>query len=156
MDLGPGAVSRSGKERALGTIQTFDHTADVGFRVQAEGLDDLFRTSAEGLFDYIVANRDRVQVQSTESVDLRADSTEDLLIAWLNELIFRCETRHLLFTEFDIRIAPDGLGLHAEIGGEPIDRDRHELDHEVKAVTYHGASLRQEGETWVAELILDI
>lgn len=140
----------------MGTIQTFDHTADVGFRVEAQGLDDLFRTSAEGLFDYIVVNRGQVHVRSLESVDLRADSTEDLLIAWLNELIFRCETRHHLFAEFDVRVAPDGLGLHAEIGGEPIDRDRHELDHEVKAVTYHGASLRETGGTWTAELILDI
>ena len=37
-----------------------------------------------------------------------------------------------------------------------IDRDRHELDHEVKAVTHHGLILRREGEGWLAEVILDI
>jgi SHS2 domain-containing protein len=140
----------------LGTIETFDHTADVGFRVAGADLDDLFRTAAEGMFDYIVVNRAEVRAEATEPVALRAESTVDLLIAWLNELIFRCETRHRLYSTFDVRVSPDGTALEATIGGEPIDRDRHVLDHEVKAVTYHGMELRREGPGWVAELILDI
>lgn len=140
----------------MGTIETFDHTADVGLRIEAESLDDLFRTAAEGLFDYVVANRDAVRPESNEDVELRADSTADLLLAWLGELIFRCETRHRLYSRFDVRLDPDGLGLHATIAGEPIDRVRHELDHEVKAVTHHGASLEERGGRWRAELILDI
>jgi SHS2 domain-containing protein len=140
----------------LGTIETFDHTADVGLRVTGADLDDLFRTAAEGVFDYIVANRDAVRIATTEAVALRADTPADLLVAWLNELIFRCETRHLLYTRFDVRVAADGSSLEATIGGEPIDRDRHVLDHEVKAVTHHGMTLRREGREWIAELILDI
>ena len=140
----------------MGTIEVFDHTADVGLRVRASTIDDLFRTSAEGLFDYIVANREAVRVERVDALSLRAGSPTDLLADWLAELIFRSETDHRLYTRFDVRVAPDGLSLEAEIGGEPIDRDRHVLDHEVKAVTRHGLSLRREGAGWVAELILDI
>jgi SHS2 domain-containing protein len=140
----------------LGTVETFDHTADVGLRVRAGDLDDLFRSAAEGVFDYVVANRDQVREAERESVSLRAETPADLLVAWLNELIFRCETRHRLYTRFDVRVAEDGRSLDAEIGGEPIDAARHELDHEVKAVTRHGLTLRRDGEEWVAELILDI
>jgi SHS2 domain-containing protein len=140
----------------LGTIETFDHTADVGLRIQADNLDDLFRTAAEGVFDSIVANRDEVRIAAREPVSLQARATDELLVTWLNELIFRCETRHRLYTQFDVHLADDGLSLQAEIGGESIDRDRHLLDHEVKAVTRHGLSVRREGEGWLAELILDI
>ena len=140
----------------MGTIATFDHTADVGLAIRASDLDDLFRTAAEGVFDYIVTNRDAVRVEETERVALRAETTADLLVTWLNDLIFRSETRHRLYARFDVRLAGDGLGLEAEIGGEPIDRDRHVLDHEVKAVTHHGLTLRQDGDGWLAELILDI
>jgi SHS2 domain-containing protein len=140
----------------LGRIETFDHTADVGLRVVGEDLDDLFRTAAEGVFDYIVVNRDAVRDQQREEVVLSAETPADLLASWLNELIFRSETRHLLYSRFDVRVADDGLSLRAEVGGEPIDRDRHILDHEVKAVTHHGLALRREGEGWLAELILDI
>jgi SHS2 domain-containing protein len=140
----------------MGTIEVFDHTADVGLRIQGNDLPDLFRTAAEGMFDYVVANREAVKVEQTATVTLQADSTADLLVAWLNELIFRCETQHVLFTHFEPVISPDGLTLEATIGGEPIDRGRHILDHEVKAVTQHGISLEQEGDDWFAEVILDI
>lgn len=140
----------------MGTIETFDHTADVGLRVRGDDLDDLFRTAAEGVFDYIVVNRADVQARESESVTLNADSLEDLLAAWLGELIFRCETRHRLYTRFDVRVDEQANRLEAEVAGERIDRDRHVLDHEVKAVTHHGLSLKREGQGWVAEVILDI
>jgi SHS2 domain-containing protein len=140
----------------MGTIETFDHTADVGLRISAESLDDLYRTAAEGLFDYIVANRDAVEPTMYDSVDLRADMPGELLVAWLNDLIFRSETRHRLYTKFEVLVADDGLALHARIAGEPIDRDRHVLDHEVKAVTHHGLVLRRTDDGWLAEFILDI
>jgi SHS2 domain-containing protein len=140
----------------MGTIETFDHTADVGLRITGVDLDDLFRTAAEGLFDYVVANRAEVRATFEDSVALASDSTADLLLAWLGELIFRSETRHVLFTTFNVRIAGSGLSLRATIAGEPIDRDRHVLDHEVKAVTHHGMSLVETEQGWVAEVILDI
>ncbi len=140
----------------MGTVETFDHTADVGLRIRGDDLDDLFRTAAEGVIDYIVVNRDAVRVEVLESIALAAESTLDLLVAWLNELIFRAETQHRLYSRFDVHVAADGLNLRAEIGGEAIDTDRHVLDHEVKAVTHHGLSLTREGRGWLAELILDI
>jgi SHS2 domain-containing protein len=144
------------REALLGTITTFDHTADVGLRITGENLDDLFRTAAEGLFDYIVVNREAVRVESSETVRLSADSSADLLVSWLNELIFRCETQHHLYTQFDVHVLDEGRSVQAMIAGEPIDRARHILDHEVKAVTHHGLSVRREDQTWVAEVILDI
>ena len=140
----------------MGTAESFDHTADVGLRITAADLDDLFRTAAEALFDYIVVNRSEVRATDIESVELNAESADELLVSWLNELIFRCETTHHLFGRFDVRVAADRLSLVAEIAGEPIDRVRHVLDHEVKAVTHHGLSLVEVGSGWVAEVILDI
>jgi SHS2 domain-containing protein len=140
----------------LGRSETFDHTADLGLRVHATDLNDLFRTAAEGLFDVIVANRDEVKDVSVENVTLAADSTEELLIEWLNELIFRFETEHRLFGRFDVTIDHDGLVLEAVIHGETIDPGRHILDHEVKAVTYHGLCLDHDGDAWKVEVILDI
>jgi SHS2 domain-containing protein len=148
-DIDPGGTR-------LGTVETFDHTADVGLRITSTELSDLFKTAAEGVFDYIVANREQVRVEHVESVSLGAESAEDLLLGWLSELIFRSETTHQLFTEFDVQVAEDGQSLEARIGGEPIDRERHMLDHEVKAVTHHGLVLRRDGEAWFAEVILDI
>jgi SHS2 domain-containing protein len=140
----------------VGHAETFEHTADLGLRVVGVDLADVFQTAATGLFDVIVANREVVRAQETEHVALTADSTEDLLLQWLNELIFRCETRHRLYGRFSVAIDDAGCGLEASISGEPIDRTRHLLDHEVKAATRHGLFVKRGENGWVAELILDI
>lgn len=141
----------------MGTVETFDHTADVGLRVTGSDLDDLFGTAAGGVFDYIVVNRGDVRPTDRESLALQADGSAELLVEWLNELIFRSETRHRLYATFDVHVSPDGRSLRAAVAGEPIDRDRHVLDHEVKAVTRHGLELHPCPDGgWVAELILDI
>jgi SHS2 domain-containing protein len=140
----------------LGRVETYDHTADLGLRVFAADLADLFRTAAAGLFDVIVVNRQEVRILETEPVQLAADTTEDLLVDWLNELIFRSETRHRLYGQFDVAIEQDGRVLSGTIGGEPIDQKRHILDHEVKAATRHGLSIRRENDGLIAEVIVDI
>ncbi len=140
----------------MASVEMFDHTADVGLRVSAESLNALFQIAAEALFDYIVVNRCDVAVVLVEVVNLDAESPADLLAKWLNELIFRCETTHRLYTRFDVTVDQDCTTLSAEIGGESMDLERHILDHEVKAVTQHGLSLMQTETGWIAELILDI
>ena len=141
----------------MGSSEVFEHTADLGLRISAENLDDLFRTAAEALFDVIAADRTTIRPLESETVELRADSPERLLVDWLNELIFRVEVRHRFYGRFDVKITDDGRSLSATIAGEPIDPDRHALDHEVKAATHHGLFVRrEEGGGWLAELILDI
>ena len=140
----------------MGRVEVFEHTADLGLRIEAADLTDLFRTAAEGLFDVVTADRSAVEPREAEGVELAADSPEQLLIDWLNELIFRVETRHALYARFDVTVAADGRSLSGEIAGEPMDRDRHVLDHEVKAATHHGLVVEPSGDGWRAEVIVDI
>jgi SHS2 domain-containing protein len=140
----------------MGRVETFDHTADVGLRVFGSDWNDLFQTAAEGVLDYVVTNRAEVRPELEETIQIEAESASDLLVRWLNELIFRCETEHRLYSHFKVDVSPDGTSLIALIKGEAIDRGRHILDHEVKAVTHHAVSLEKQSEGWVAEVILDI
>jgi SHS2 domain-containing protein len=140
----------------MGSFTTFDHTADVGLRITADGLDDLFETAAEAMFGYVVVNLSEVQPTIEEEIAQSAETTGDLLVSWLNELIYRSETGHVVFSRFKVHVSADGLSLSAIARGEAIDRDRHVLDHEVKAVTHHGLSVVREDSTWTAEVILDI
>ena len=140
----------------MGTVETFDHTADVGLRVRGDSLSDLFATAAGALADLTVANRSEVRPTLTESLQLWAESPTDLLVAWLNELIYRVETNHRFYSGFDVEVSEVGTELSATIRGEPIDPDRHVLDHEVKAATQHGAKVLRDAVGWFAEVILDI
>jgi SHS2 domain-containing protein len=47
-------------------------------------------------------------------------------------------------------------GVQAIVRGERFDSARHRLEHELKAITYHGLKVEQTGDGWVAEVVLDI
>ena len=134
--------------------ETFDHTADLGLRVRAADLDTLFAEAAEALFATIVEDLAAVQLVRAVEVRLQAEDREYLLFDWLKELLYQFDAEHLLFRRFEVRVTADGLEGRA--WGEPLDRARHELGHEVKAITYHGLRVEQTPDGWMAEVIVDI
>jgi len=134
--------------------EVFEHTADIGLRIRAASLNELFADAARGLFALIVENLDAVRLLQVESLHLDCDEREYLLFDWLNELLFRFDSRGLLYAEFNIGVTD--RGLDAELRGESLDVGRHRLDHEVKAITYHGLKVEQTPDGWLAEVILDI
>jgi SHS2 domain-containing protein len=134
--------------------ETFEHTADIGIRVRATELNGLFEDAARGLFAVLVANPDAVRPVQEVSFRIEAQRLDDLLFDWLAELLFVFETRRLLLGEFHVEVQGDRLEATAR--GEPIDPQRHQLDMEVKAITYHGLKVERDGDGWLAEVIVDL
>jgi protein archease len=134
--------------------ETFEHTADLGLRIRAANLEQLFVEAAEALFSAIVEDLSAVPPKQRLDVQLQGDDRALLLFDWLNELLFRFDTEHLLFGKFEVRLKDNTLNGTA--WGEPLDLSRHLSSHEVKAITYHGLRVEQEENGWLAEVIVDI
>src|SRR5262249_37151175 len=117
-------------------------------------LDTLFAEAAEALFSVLVEDPGAIAESRTLEIDLADDDREFLLFDWLKTLLYHFDAEHLLFRRFEVHVRPDGL--HATARGEPRDRARHELGHEVKAITYHGLRVEEEPDGWLAEVIVDI
>ena len=117
-------------------FENFDHTADIGLRIAAATLEELFVDAARGLTSLLVENVGDIRPALTETIQLAGSDIDYLLFDWLNELLFRFETSKLLCCEFNVRLSEQGL--EATVRGEPSDPVRHRLAHEVKAITYHG------------------
>jgi protein archease len=135
-------------------FELFEHTADLGLRVHAATLEELLIDAARGLLAMLVANPEAVRPVQTRTIALAAEEPAYLLFDWLNELLYAFETDKLLLSEFDLHV--DGKQLTATCRGEPMDPSRHEMDHEVKAITYHGLRVEQTANGWQAEVIVDI
>jgi SHS2 domain-containing protein len=134
--------------------ETFDHTADLGLRIRAGSLEQLFAEAGRALFSVIVDNFDDVRPVEEVQVAVAGTQTDYLLFDWLNELLYRFETEQRLFCDFQVQVTP--AGLEARVRGERMDPRRHHMAHEVKAVTYHGLRVEQTDDGWCAEVILDI
>lgn len=134
--------------------EVFEHTADVGLRIKAASLEELFRDAGRGLISILIADSSRVRPLVSKTIDVAGDDRAFLLRDWLDELLCAFESERLLLTEYDLQLTAQGL--HADCRGEPVDRSRHQLEHEVKAVTYHGLKVEPVAGGWQAEVILDI
>jgi SHS2 domain-containing protein len=134
--------------------ETFEHTADLGLRIRAADLDTLFAEAAQALFSVVV--EDLATVQPAQAVEVRLDGDElDLLLFdWLKALLYHFDAEHMLLGKFAVEVQPDSVTATA--WGEPLDRSRHVLDHEVKAITYHGLRVERIDGGWEAEVIVDI
>ena len=135
-------------------FETFDHTADLGLRVKAPQLDELFVEAARGLMSILVDNTDSIQAVQSEELQIEGSEREYLFFDWLNELLYRFEATQMVYSKFQLQF--DDIGIHATIKGERLDRRRHILSREVKAITYHGLKVEESSSGWLAEVIVDI
>ncbi len=142
------------KPAPLGMYELFEHTADLGLRVQADSLDALFVDAARGLLAMLVADPAAVRPRVAKSIALLADEPTYLLFDWLSELLYAFETEKLLLSEIELKV--DGNQLTAICRCEPMDEIRHRMEHEVKAITYHHLRLEKTAARWFAEVIVDI
>jgi protein archease len=134
-----------------------DHTADVAADLTGATLDELFTSAAQALTE-TMTDIEQVGTELTDQVGLQAQTPEDLLVDWVNELLYRFEVRNLLVREADVRVTheDDRWLLSAALRGQRFDAQRHAIRVLVKSATYHGLSVTQTNTGWSARLVLDI
>jgi len=146
--------------------EQIDISGDVGLRVFGERIEILFENAAVGMYDLIT---DPSTIHDTEEkeVVLSAENHEDLLVRWLNELVFLYDTYGFIGKQFTSRIkknaphsrpvhAHSSISLKAVISGGIFNPDIHERRLLIKAATYHNLTLRKMNSIWEATVIFDI
>jgi SHS2 domain-containing protein len=111
-----------------------DHTADLMVRAFGDTLEECFANAAYALFDQTV---DLSGIGTSESVSVRVSGIddEDRLYSFLAEMLFIEDCDNIILKEFDVSF--DGEDVVCEARGERLDRSRHRIRSEIKAVTYH-------------------
>ena len=136
-----------------GSFEFIDHTADVGIRVEAPTLEDLFETAGLA-FTEVVTSAESLDCSVERRFKLEEDNIETLLVSWLQELLYLLDTEELVFARFQVKL--HDCSLEATAWGEVFDPDRHMIKTEIKAVTYHQLEVAESDQGWQAQVILDI
>jgi len=116
-------------------FEIIEHTADIGIAAYGNDLKKAFANAAYALFSLMVDLKD-VDDTLCREVKVTAESQEDLLVAWLNELLYLFEVENILFRRFRIGELTE-TRLKSRCYGELIDPARHKIKMGVKATTYH-------------------
>ncbi len=114
--------------------ERLEHTADALVLVRGKDLSERFANAAYALFDQIT-DVGKVRPKGEMKIVLEADSREQLLVDFLQELLFLNDAEDLVFSKFDVKT--DGKKLEALVWGEKFDGKRHPKRSVVKGVTYH-------------------
>jgi SHS2 domain-containing protein len=139
----------------LPSITVLEHTADIGLHIQASTLQELFVAAAHGMMQ-ILCTPSPQNGGTTHKIHVSGADAEQQLVNWLSELNFLFQTRQFLFAGAnvaDLRLDECDVMVY----GETIDRYRHTIRTEIKAVTYHRIYVRQSQEgVWEARVYFDL
>ena len=131
-----------------------DHTADIGIILRTESKEELFEKAAMAAFD-IMADLDQIKTDEEIDVEIEGEDDEELMVNWLNELIFLFDAKGWLFSKFDIKAINDKI-LRATCSGEKFKPQVHRVTTELKAATYHSILVSKDRIGWSLRIIFDI
>lgn len=131
-----------------------DHTADAGIVAYGRNLQEVFMNAAHGLTSLMV-NPETIAETIRREITVEGADTEELLVAWLNEILYLFDAEGLVFRRFEITHVDTGR-VQGTGYGEKIDPSRHELRAQVKAATYHQLAITRTDAGFRARVILDL
>ncbi|MBM4041937.1 MAG: archease [Planctomycetes bacterium] len=135
------------------SFELLEHTADAAIRARGDTLAELLVACAEGMLSILVEGGETGEEIAAE-VALGADDAEELVHAWLRELLFRFSAEGFLARRFEVEA--DATHVRALCHGERFDPGRHHGGTEIKAVTYHGFKVERTPDGWAAEVLFDV
>ena len=139
---------------ANGRWEHFAHDADIGVRGIGNTKEQAFEQAALAMTAVIT---DPAALHAHDSIEVTCEAPDDelLLVDWLNALVFEMATRHLLFSQFEIRF--DGQRLRGRAWGEKVDVAKHQPAVEVKGATLTSLRVEKQGDgQWVAQCVVDV
>ncbi|MFP4654079.1 MAG: archease [Methanohalobium sp.] len=147
-------MSHHGNQR----YEFLEHTADAQFRAYGNTLEEAFENAALAMFNVMV-NTGNVSDIISESIDIESPDLDTLLVDWLSELLYLFDVNQVVYSKFDVdSIKKQGNKylLSARIFGEILDLEKHEVDTEVKAVTYNQLEVKEGPNGWTLQVLVDI
>ena len=129
-------------------------TADVGIEAWGLGLEDAFTSAVHGLAS-LLSDSSGGDQPLTRRIRIEAVSLPSLLVQLLNEIIYLEDTESFLpgkITYLKIR----NNHLDATLTGAIFDPEIHTLNAHIKAATYHGLELVEEGDEVRVKVIFDV
>lgn len=135
-------------------FELLEHPADVGFRAWGNSVEEAFANSAHALVS-IILDPSEIAVARHVALTAQGSDLESLLVNFLDEVLYYVETRSMAFSSFSVSLAEPGK-VHCDAAGEPRSSQKHPARVSVKAVTYHQLRVSKVGETWIAEVFVDV
>jgi SHS2 domain-containing protein len=130
-------------------FEELEHTADWSLRIWGKSMADLLAAAARGMLALMVVEA-QPSKGTSRSIDMHAEDRESLLVAWLEDLLFELETRHVAPVQLALEAGDDWL--HASLMEVPCPAPQKP----IKAVTFHNLEVNQTADGLEAQIVFDV
>ncbi len=132
-----------------------EHTADIGIKVQAPTLAELFKKAALAMMHQMI---DKAEIpkkprKKVVKIELKANSQEELLVHFLNDLLSLSDSKEVIFREVEIVLLTVNSLRAIAVG---IPRRHFTFRTEIKAVTYHDLKIEFRNKQYHVQIIFDV
>ena len=139
----------------MARFEILDHTADVGIRAEAVDLPGVFEQATLGLLDIVGTWAPGGGATEQIELALEADDPGALLVDWLGEVIYVCDSRDAVVTSLEMA-GVTGTRAAGRLGIAPRDEATYQGGTQVKAITYHRLAVEETEAGWTATVYVDV
>ncbi|MCD5411433.1 archease [Thermodesulfovibrionales bacterium] len=138
-------------------FEVMDVSGDAGIKVYGKTCEEAFVNAGMGMYS-LITDVEKINEKQDVKINVKGDSIEELLVGYLNELIFQVDAygfigRRIQVDAFGLR---PSASLKMRVYGEDFDHNRHEQTLLLKAATYHNLRVEKVNNRWEIEVIFDI
>jgi SHS2 domain-containing protein len=138
-------------------FEIIDHTADIGSKVYGLTLEDIFEQAAISMYSIIFFNNvPNIEPIGEYEINLNSSDLEQLLVDWLDEILFIFSTENIVICKFKLEINLDKISLNAKIIGQTVSEEQLKATCEIKAVTFHMLKIEKVNDQWEASILFDV
>ncbi len=130
-------------------------TADLAFEAKGKDEQELFQNCLAALASATINVKKIGTYDKNKPFDLKADSREQLLYSFLSEAIYLKDAEEFVAIRADIKITEEWK-LQGEFKGVIIDRSKHDLRNDIKAITKHMFTIKETDDVLTARVIVDV
>ncbi|HWO40231.1 MAG TPA: archease [Candidatus Eisenbacteria bacterium] len=127
--------------------------SELAVRVSGKSQPELFANAGFALFD-VMTDIEKIEVRDRVPLEVEGADMDELMINWTRELLYLYQGSGYLLREFNIQEAKE-TSVKAEVCGEKIDPDRHEIKKEISGIAHHQSRMQKTGDRWTAQLIFE-
>lgn len=137
-------------------FEFLDHTSEAKFRAYGKSMEEAFANAAEALLNVIVDTKDLEPVIA-KKINAEGKDLQSLLFNFLEQFIILTDSENFLLKEVKKIKLTEGsvLKISAEVVGDTYS-EKYETHGALKAITYHDMIARQENDTFVVQVVVDI
>jgi SHS2 domain-containing protein len=131
-----------------------EHPSDLGIEASGRTIAEAFEQAALGLIA-VIADTETIEAHDERRVEVAAQDYENLLVKWLSEILYLYDGEDFLLKVAKIE-SISLKKLAARISGEKYKPEKHKLNMDVKAITYHQLSIETSNGPTIVRVFLDI